>query len=60
MNTSTHELQFDAHGSLRHLITLAGIGRARLDALLDRAEAMRRDSREGTRPLDLLGGRTLI
>ncbi len=60
MNASAHELQFDAHGRLRHLLTLVGIERARLDALLDRADAMRRDSREGTRPLDLLAGRTAI
>jgi aspartate carbamoyltransferase catalytic subunit len=55
-----NDLQFDSDGRLRHLITLAGIERARIDALLDRSEAMRRDSREGTRPLDLLGGRTAI
>jgi aspartate carbamoyltransferase catalytic subunit len=55
-----NDLQFDSDGRLRHLITLAGIDRARIDALLDRAEAMRSDSREGTRPLDLLNGRTAI
>ncbi len=60
MSEAAHDLQFDRSGRLRHLITLAGIGRTRIEALLDRAEAMRRDSREGTRPLDLLAGRTVI
>jgi aspartate carbamoyltransferase catalytic subunit len=55
-----HDLQIDAGGRLRHLITLAGLPRATLERLLDRAEAMRRDSRGGARPLDLLAGRTLI
>ncbi|MBR0347148.1 MAG: aspartate carbamoyltransferase catalytic subunit, partial [Rudaea sp.] len=34
--------------------------RTALERLLDRAEAMRRDSHGGARPLDLLAGRTLI
>ena len=55
-----NELQFGAGGCLRHLITLDGFDRTRLHALLDRADAMRADSRDGTRPLDLLAGRTLI
>jgi aspartate carbamoyltransferase catalytic subunit len=55
-----NELQFGAGGRLRHLITLDGFDRTRLHALLDRADAMRADSRDGTRPLDLLAGRTLI
>ena len=55
-----NDLQFRADGRLRHLITLAGFDRARIVALIERAEALRRDSRGGTRPLDLLGGRTLI
>jgi aspartate carbamoyltransferase catalytic subunit len=54
------DLQLDSDGRLRHLITLAGIPRATIERLLDRAEAMRRDSQGGARPLDLLAGRTLI
>ncbi len=54
------DLQFDASGRLRHLITLADFERARLHALLDRAEELRRESHDGTRPLDLLTGRTVI
>lgn len=53
-------LQLDADGRLRHLITLAGLPRAAIERVLDRAEAMRRDSDGGARPLDLLAGRTLI
>jgi aspartate carbamoyltransferase catalytic subunit len=55
-----NELQFGNDGRLRHLITLDGFDRARIHALLDRADAMRADSRGGTRSLDLLAGRTLI
>ena len=55
-----HDLQFDERGRLRHLITLEGVDRACIAALLDRAEALRRDSHDGTRPLDLLAGKTLI
>jgi len=56
----TDKPQIDARGQLRHLITLEDFDRARLHALLDRAEALRRESREGARPLDLLAGRTVI
>jgi len=55
-----HDLQLAADGRLRHLITLAGLTRAVIERILDRAEAMRRDSQGGARPLDLLDGRTLI
>jgi len=55
-----HDLQLAAGGRLRHLITLAGMPRATIERLLERAEAMRRDSQGGARPLDLLDGRTLI
>jgi aspartate carbamoyltransferase catalytic subunit len=53
-------LQCDGEGRLRHLLTLEGLSRERVVALLDRADAMRADSRGGTRPLDLLAGRTVI
>ena len=52
--------QLDSAGRLRHLITLEGLPRERILALLDRAEALRAASRSGTRPLDLLAGRTVI
>jgi aspartate carbamoyltransferase catalytic subunit len=52
--------QFDAHGRLRHLLTLDGLPRERIVALLDKAEAMREHSRGGARRLDLLADRTVI
>jgi aspartate carbamoyltransferase catalytic subunit len=55
-----NDLQIDSEGQLRHLITLDGIDPARLHGLMDRAEAMRIESAEGTRPLHLLDGRTVI
>jgi aspartate carbamoyltransferase catalytic subunit len=42
------------------LLTLEGLSRERIVALLDRADAMRVASRAGARPLDLLAGRTVI
>lgn len=58
----SHEpaLQCDGEGRLRHLLTLEGLSRERIGALLDRADGMREESRGGTRPLDLLAGRTVI
>jgi aspartate carbamoyltransferase catalytic subunit len=53
-------LQFDAHGGLRHLLTLQGMTRTQVLALIERAEDLRRESGGGTRPLDLLRGRTVI
>jgi aspartate carbamoyltransferase catalytic subunit len=52
--------QLDASGRLRHLVTLQTLPRERIVALLDRAEALRSASRDGTRPLDLLAGCTVI
>jgi aspartate carbamoyltransferase catalytic subunit len=51
--------QIDAHGRLRHLLTLDGIGRPRLTALLDRAAALREAARAGHLPT-LLAGRTVV
>jgi len=51
--------QIDSNGRLRHLLTLNGLGRERIVALLDRAAALRRDWRAGTlKPL--LEGRTVM
>jgi aspartate carbamoyltransferase catalytic subunit len=52
--------QIDSSGRLRHLITLEGLPRERILALLDRAATLRAASRGGTQPLDLLSGRTVI
>jgi aspartate carbamoyltransferase catalytic subunit len=52
--------QIDSAGHLRHLITLDGLPCDRIVALLDQAEQLRAASRCGTRPLDLLAGRTVI
>jgi aspartate carbamoyltransferase catalytic subunit len=57
---SASSAQTDASGRLRHLITLGGMRRERILALLDSAEALRATSRGGTLPLDLLAGRTVI
>jgi aspartate carbamoyltransferase catalytic subunit len=53
-------VQLDSAGRLRHLISLDGLPRERILALLDRGQALRTASRGGTRPLDLLVGRTVI
>jgi len=58
MNPSTSQL--DASGRLRHLLTLDGLPQATILALLDRAEALRTQSRGGTVPLNLLRGRTVM
>jgi len=52
--------QLDAHGRLRHLLTLDGLPRERIVALLYKAEAMREHSRGGARRLDVLAGRTVM
>ncbi|HKE46838.1 MAG TPA: aspartate carbamoyltransferase catalytic subunit [Rhodanobacteraceae bacterium] len=54
-----HDLQIDAAGRLRHLLTLNGLGRARIVALLDRAAALRKAHRDGALP-ELLAGRTIM
>ena len=53
-------VQYDPHGRLRHLLTLDGLPRERIVALLDRAEMLREQSRGGSRHLDLLADRTVI
>jgi aspartate carbamoyltransferase catalytic subunit len=52
--------QCDSAGRLRHLLTLEGLPRARILGLMERAEALREQSRERHRPLDTLRGRTVI
>jgi aspartate carbamoyltransferase catalytic subunit len=59
-DNSEQALQSDGEGRLRHLLTLEGLSRERILALLDRADALRSASREGSQPLDLLAGRTVI
>jgi aspartate carbamoyltransferase catalytic subunit len=51
--------QLDSTGRLRHLLTLNGLGRERIVALLDRAAALRKASRDGALP-PLLAGRTIM
>ncbi|HOX71065.1 aspartate carbamoyltransferase catalytic subunit [Dokdonella sp.] len=57
MNT---DLQIDSSGQLRHLITLDGLGRDRITALLDRAVALRDAFANGAQGPRLLAGRTII
>src|SRR5262249_55474578 len=59
-STATSALQFADDGRLRHLLTLADMPREHILALLKRAEHMRAESHGGSRPLDLLAGRTVI
>jgi aspartate carbamoyltransferase catalytic subunit len=56
----TSKLQIDSAGQLRHLITLEGLGRERITALLDRAVALREAFTDATRGPQLLAGRTVI
>jgi aspartate carbamoyltransferase catalytic subunit len=53
------DIQLDRDGRLRHLLTLDGLGRARITALLDRAAALREAHRAGRLPR-LLTGRTVM
>jgi len=52
-------IQIDSNGRLRHLLTLDGLGRERIVALLDRAAALRTAWRDGALP-PLLAGRTVM
>jgi aspartate carbamoyltransferase catalytic subunit len=54
------DLQFDARGRLKHLLTLAGVDRPTLTALLDKAEAFRAAPGEPVRRHSLLAGRTVV
>lgn len=54
------DLQLDVHGNLRHLLTLEGLGRDRIEALLDRAAQLRACFRDGAIALPLLEGRTIV
>jgi len=55
----TDAAQLDSNGRLRHLLTLNGLGLARIVALLDRAAALREAWRDGALP-PILGGRTVM
>jgi aspartate carbamoyltransferase catalytic subunit len=55
----TDAAQIDSKGVLRHLLTLNGLGRERIVALLDRAAALREAWRRGALP-PLLDGRTVM
>lgn len=54
------DLQLDANGNLRHLISLEGLGRERINALLDQAAALREAFANGAQGPRLLAGRTVI
>ncbi len=43
-----------------HLLSLEHLPRAAIERLLDRAQALRHESQNGTQPLNLLAGRTII
>jgi aspartate carbamoyltransferase catalytic subunit len=50
----------DDRDRLRHLLTLEGLGSTRINALLDRAAALRAQFRGGASALPLLQGRTVV
>ncbi len=54
-----NDIQIGTDGRLRHLVTLDGLGRDRITALLDRAAALRAASAAGQTP-QLLAGKTVI
>ena len=53
-------LQIDAHGRLRHLLTTEGLPKALLERLLDRAEPYARAAEAGVKKDPLLTGRTVV
>ena len=53
------EIQFDAKGRLRHLLSLEGLGRQALTTLLDRAETFRVTPGDAPRRHSALTGRTV-
>lgn len=53
-------LQLDPSGRLRHLITLEGLGREHIGALLDRASELREAFADGAHGPQLLQGRTIV
>lgn len=55
-----NSLQIDANRRLRHLITLEGLGRERIGALLDRAAELRDAFAAGAQGPRLLAGRTIV
>ncbi len=59
-NALMSNLQTDTDGRLRHLLTLEGLGRASISALLDRAWELRREFRAGLARSTLLEGRTVV
>ncbi len=52
--------QIDENGHLRHLITLEGLGRKRIEGLIDLAAELRERCKRGARRLPLLDDRTII
>ncbi|WP_187266002.1 aspartate carbamoyltransferase catalytic subunit [Alkalisalibacterium limincola] len=54
----TNPIQCDNEGRLRHLLTLEGLPRGALEALLDRAQALTEAARGGTSLRGRLAGRT--
>lgn len=54
------DLQIASDDRLRHLLTLDGLGRSRIDALLDRASALRTAWRSGAPLAPVLARRTVV
>lgn len=60
MSATMSSLQHHPDGRLRHLLSLDGLGRVEIEALLDRAEALRPQALDGRANLQALAGRTIV
>ncbi|MBE5315109.1 MAG: aspartate carbamoyltransferase catalytic subunit [Xanthomonadales bacterium] len=54
------DLQHHSNGRLRHLLSLEGLNRVEIEALLDRAEALRPQALDGRAALSALAGQTVV
>ncbi|SMF93739.1 aspartate carbamoyltransferase [Methylomagnum ishizawai] len=53
-------LQLDAHGRLRHFLTLEGLGRPLLENIMDRAESFSSVTEQTVKKVPLLRGKTVV
>ena len=57
---TTHELQLDATGRLRHFLTLEGLSRALLENIMDTAESFTSVTEQTVKKVPLLRGKTVV
>lgn len=53
-------LQLDAKGQLRHLLTIEGLGRTHVEALMDRADSFSSVTEQAVKKVPLLRGKTVV